>query len=364
MAKAKKLPSGKWRTLVYDYTDSNKKRHYKSFTADTKKESEYLASQYMTGRSVPDSYENISVKEAITKYIEIKTNSLSPTTISGYNCHLKNHYKEIIDRDIKTLNSAILQRWVGDLSQKVSPKTVHNAYGLLMSTLNLFDVGQNFKVTLPQKVIKNDCIPTDADIKVLIDYYKKHSIDMLIAVYLSAFGTLRRSELCALTADDVNGNFITVNKAMILSDGKWIIKDTPKNLSSNRIVEYPDFVIKVLPKKGKLVNIDPNTVSKNFKRCIRRFNLPDFRFHDLRHYSASIMHAIGIPDVYIMQRGGWSSDATLKKIYRNSLSDFEQKYTDKTNKYFEKMQHGMQHKKKNNKKSLKNKGTSKAANGI
>ena len=26
MAKAKKLPSGKWRALVYDYTDSNGKR--------------------------------------------------------------------------------------------------------------------------------------------------------------------------------------------------------------------------------------------------------------------------------------------------------------------------------------------------
>lgn len=50
MAKAKKLPSGKWRTQVYDYTevlpDGKKKKHMRSFTADTKKESEYLASQY------------------------------------------------------------------------------------------------------------------------------------------------------------------------------------------------------------------------------------------------------------------------------------------------------------------------------
>jgi hypothetical protein len=37
MAKAQKLPSGSWRYLVYDYTDSQGKKHYKSFTADTKK---------------------------------------------------------------------------------------------------------------------------------------------------------------------------------------------------------------------------------------------------------------------------------------------------------------------------------------
>ena len=30
MAKAKKLKSGSWRCLVYDYTDASGKRHYKS----------------------------------------------------------------------------------------------------------------------------------------------------------------------------------------------------------------------------------------------------------------------------------------------------------------------------------------------
>lgn len=43
MAKAKKLHSGNWRTQVFDYKDSNGKSHYKSFTAETKAESEYLA---------------------------------------------------------------------------------------------------------------------------------------------------------------------------------------------------------------------------------------------------------------------------------------------------------------------------------
>ena len=41
-----------------------------------------------------------------------------------------------------------------------------------------------------------------------------------------------------------------------------------------------------------------------------------FRFHDFRHYSASIMHAIGIPDQYIMARGGWKTDTVLKAVYR------------------------------------------------
>ena len=51
MAKAKKLKSGNWRVLVYEYTDEQKKRHYKSFTAPTKKEAEYMAADYALNRN-------------------------------------------------------------------------------------------------------------------------------------------------------------------------------------------------------------------------------------------------------------------------------------------------------------------------
>ena len=51
MATAKKLPSGSWRCLVYDYTDENGKRIYRSFTSDDpspagKRKAEALAAQY------------------------------------------------------------------------------------------------------------------------------------------------------------------------------------------------------------------------------------------------------------------------------------------------------------------------------
>lgn len=40
-----------------------------------------------------------------------------------------------------------------------------------------------------------------------------------------------------------------------------------------------------------------------------------------------------------MQRGGWSSDHTLKKIYRGSMDDYQQKFSDLTNEHFSNMQH-------------------------
>ena len=54
-----------------------------------------------------------------------------------------------------------------------------------------------------------------------------------------------------------------------------------------------------------------------------------FRFHDFRHYSASIMHA----------RGGWKTDTVLKAVYRNVINDEQKKFTDKINSHFTTMQH-------------------------
>ena len=49
------------------------------------------------------------------------------------------------------------------------------------------------------------------------------------------------------------------------------------------------------------------------------------RFHALRHYCASQLHALGMPDAYIMERGGWESDGVLKGIYRHTLSDYAER---------------------------------------
>ena len=46
MAKAKKLPSGNWRVRIYIGADDSGKHVYKSFTAGTKKEAEFLAAEY------------------------------------------------------------------------------------------------------------------------------------------------------------------------------------------------------------------------------------------------------------------------------------------------------------------------------
>lgn len=342
MAKARKLPSGKWRTQVYDYTDENGKRHYESFTATTKKESEYLAAEFALKkkRKIKN---DLTLKEARDGYIDSKCNVLSPSTIAGYR-HMDDYFIEIDNIPLSKLTQNIIQAWVNNLSRNHSPKSVRNAHGLLSAVIKSYDRSVTLTTVLPQKIMPTYTLPSDDDISKIISYLKEHNHDLYIAVCLAAFGTLRRSEICALDASDVYKNTIHVHKAKVKSaDCEWIIK-TPKTTSSDRYVELPDFVVKEFPSSGSIVNMSPDDITQHFRRTLKHLNINHFRFHDLRHYSASIMHAIGIPDQYIMSRGGWSSDTILKAVYRGTLSDYQKKYTDATNDYFNKMQHKMQHK--------------------
>ena len=63
------------------------------------------------------------------------------------------------------------------------------------------------------------------------------------------------------------------------------------------------------------MGLTPNDITNRFKTVPKHAGLPHFRFHDLRHYNASIQHALGIPDAYLMQSGGRENDSVLKSVF-------------------------------------------------
>jgi integrase len=319
MPKAKKLPSGNFRVQVFDYQDSDGKKHKKSFTAPTKKEAELMAAEWKMGKEKGPS-EDIALYDAVARYIDAKRGALSPSTIRGYEGMKRNYFTDIGKVKLKKLDNTMLQIWISDLSGKISPKTVRNVHGLLASTLDMFLPDFNLKTTLPAKIKPELYTPSDDDIKRLLNHIAGKELE--IAVLLAAFGPMRRGEICALTSDDIHGNVVSVNKDMVMGpDGMWYTKQ-PKTYSSYRRIEYPEFVIeKIKNIDGRIIKATPNQITARFQRAITYSKSPHFRFHDLRHYSASIMHAIGVPDQYIMQRGGWASDYVMKNIYRDTIDE-------------------------------------------
>ncbi|MEG1844557.1 MAG: site-specific integrase, partial [Clostridia bacterium] len=68
------------------------------------------------------------------------------------------------------------------------------------------------------------------------------------------------------------------------------------------------------------------------------------RFHDLRHYNASVMQALGVPDKYAMERLGQATPNMLKTVYQHVMRDKRTEVSDTLNEYMNGlMQHEMQH---------------------
>ena len=318
--KAKKLPSGRWRCRVYDGTDPAGKKIYKSFTADSKKEAELLAAQYAASRKSTVSKDR-TLADAYARYIEIKKNTLSPATVREYSRAAKADFPELMPLRLSRLTQEAVQSAVNVMSANHSPKSVRNAHGLLSAVLSMFAPEIRLNTRLPQSRKSNLYVPTEQEVEKLVRSIRGTELEK--AVLLAAFGSLRRSECSALMISDIEGDIIHVNKAIVLgADKQWTLKQ-PKSKAGYRDIKMPGFVIERLKPapNGRIVNIMPVTITDYFADARRKFNLPHFRFHDLRHYQASILHAMGVPDKYIMERGGWSTDSTLKNIYQHTMSD-------------------------------------------
>ena len=344
MAKAEKLPSGKWRCRVFLGRDANGKMIRRSFTASSKKEAEEKAKrceiQDKKGTRLDDA--DMTVLNAVDRYISKKTaemekGKISPTTLTAYDSYRRNLMDDIGAFPVRKITDRILNEWISDLEENHSAKTIKNAWSLVRSSLMEVlprSTVIDWRIDLPGMSKKKVTVPKESDLKKLLQYLKGTDYDLYLACLLSAFGTMRRSELCALTADDVHGNVISVNKALVRdSEGNWILKTTKTEMSVRDIV-MPDFVINALPTEGNLININPSRISDRFFKVMTKLEIEKFRFHDLRHYSASIMHALGASNEIIMHRGGWSNDQTLNAHYRGNMSEYDAKFTEKLNDHF------------------------------
>lgn len=337
MAKAKKLPSGSWRVRVfshYEMVGGKKKPRYESFTADTKAGAELAASRFQSDQK-RYSKGRVTVAEAVTKYIDSRVNVLSPGTLREYRRCAEKYLGDFGAIIVPEVTSVDLQEFVNELSGEMSPKSVKNVYGLVLSAIRQYS-DCVFKVKLPDRVPPVYNVPTDAEVKMLMDAAGDR---LKLCIALSAFGTLRRGEICGLKYKDVlyDFNAVFVHSDMVLdSNRQWVHKDFPKNSGSIRRVELMPFVMKMIghgDPEEYIYNGNPTTIDHAFYRLRRKLGL-SCRFHDLRHYAASSLHAMGVPDQYIMERGGWSTDATLKAVYRNTLSDKSKAFTQKAVEYY------------------------------
>ena len=343
MANAKKLPSGAWRTQASK--NVNGKRLIKSFTVHpdetkgdsrkAKQKSELLARQWQISKEQQSIYSK-TVRQALEEYIKDRSKVLSPRTIYDYKALIP-FFEPIADIYVEDIRTSHIQALINEWSVSVSAKTIKNRTGFLLPALDYAECDRKFKLRYPQAQPVDVKAPDIEDVKRLLinsdDAFKP-------ILYLAAFGSLRRGEICGLHQRDISRDMctVTVNGDVVKTVDGWIYKPFPKTSGSIRTIHLPKEIIDSLPLSKDpddyvFNGMNPNILSKRYDKLRNSCDV-EANFHSLRHFAASFRSDLGIPRKYIEEVGGWTNESQiLARVYDNTLSSTRKKYVQLTNQY-------------------------------
>lgn len=329
----KQKENGKWIIQV----QVEGKRRSKEF--ETKEEALYWASGIKTGqKEAARNPSSLTVEKAIEKYIETKSAILSPSTVRGYKGIKESRIDPIRTTRLSDLTQEKVQRWVNSLSKSHSPKTVANAHGLLSAVLREYHPDIVLHTTLPQKVRPDIQIPTEDELKKIIEAARgtKYELPITLAIWLG----LRQSEIVGLTWSCIKGDTLHVRQAVVMGEDGPTQKGT-KSYSGKREIRLPPYIQDLLAEQPRdnafIVNLSGKAIYSGFSRICEKSGVPHFRFHDLRHANASVMLAVGVPDKYSMKRMGHATNNMLKTTYQHTIKEKELAFDQTIDTEFEKM---------------------------
>ena len=303
--KPRRLPSGAWNCRVMIDGQSY------SFTHADKKTVMRMASEFA------DEYrrkmDNPTLLERMREYVAENEERLSPSTVRSYNGMIR-MIEERTPRIANKRLSAITEQDVSDIVRPLRTLKTKRNYVNFIHACTGKSAGKLTGVSS-----KRVHVPTELEVKGLLQIFRNTELE--VPIMLAAYGGLRRGEICALRMSDIDGDFVHVSRAVVRDQlGEWVTKD-PKTASSVRSVLLPHFVIERIQVQGYITHLLPSQVSNRFWKKQRNLGIPPYCFHSLRHFHASYLHYLNIPDAYIQKRGGWANASTLQNIYRHALAD-------------------------------------------
>lgn len=343
--------------LPKDPITGKRVRKYKSVEG-TKKDAERAMHEYIRelekGYYVTDS--KITISEWIDTWLEVYIiPNVSPTTLSRYQGMIKRYIKPIIGHmQVQQLNTLAVQAWVNGL--KISPSsgkpmaaaTVKHAYHVLKGSMDkavlagIIPRSPCIGIMLPKGQKKAAIIYDELQIKQLIAAAKGTEMELVIDMELCL--GLRRGELLGLWWQDIDWEKkqIHIIRNRVVVNGKSVVKE-PKTENSVRTIDMPDQLVQKLKLHqwacranqqrlgAAYTNSDyiivhpdgkpiyPEYLSQMLTKLQKKANLPQCRFHDLRHLCATIMLLQGVNVKVAQERLGHKDITTTMNIYSHVL---------------------------------------------
>ena len=269
----------------------------------------------------------IPVGDCINKYIDAKRNVLSPTTIAAYEKYAKHHLQSLRTIPIDLLTSYDIQQAINEEAgavnangKKLSAKSIRNIFGLLSGAVHMFRPDFLISVTLPRPVKQFRDLPDPERVVAAVS-----GTDVELPTLMAMWMSLTASEICGIKVSSIHDDVLEIDEVKVRGADGWIPKKAAKEYTRNRRVKIPAHIMRLIEQtdawQTKNGYIEPRTgqaVYERFKRVTEKAGL-SLRFHDCRHYFASICAKLAIPEKQIMEDGGWNSPHVMKSVYTETF---------------------------------------------
>ena len=291
---------------------------------------------------------------------ELRKSEVAETTYDGYHTYIDRHlmpYFKELNLNIQDITAGHIFDYINYLSNdggrkdnKVGGQSNTSIRKIISILRQVFEyavlygdirVNPAKQIPLPKSKSKKDerqVFLTAEDAQKRLDAFRNEEVGPI--VFVTLYYGLRKSEALGLRwqAVDFEANTMTINHTVV-SNGHIIAKDSTKTYSSRRTFELlpdvRDLLVKLkeqqedykrrlgsgyhmndyIFKNANGMPYRPDSLTRSFKRALARHGLPQMRYHDLRHSTASILVDKGWDINDIKEWLGHADISTTANIY-------------------------------------------------
>jgi integrase len=354
---AKDADTGKWASVCGSWARSKKSAEIEERKLLTRRDRDQLAPT--RGRTVGQ-YLQLDYLPGLAK-VSKRGIPLAPTTKSKYARNAARIAEHIGDVPLKSLRASHVETLRDTLGEDLAPQSVADVLGFLSRALHKAEtkglITRNYAdasvVDRPSGKVRDfEIITPELGKRILKAARGADPWDAAVALALGL--SLRREEVLALewSAVDLDAGTVRVEQTLTYAD-RGVHWGPPKSAAGVREIPAPKFVVEALKRhkiaQGKrrwqvgeawwserdlVVDLGdgspwlPPTFSTYWTRWAKRQGFPKVTFHTLRHGTATLLLAAGVPDAVAVAIMG-HADTRILARYQDVIEDLKRDATDK-----------------------------------
>jgi integrase len=302
-----------------------------------------------------------SLKDYLAEWLETRKSSVRLKTIRQYSQVVRQHIVPTLgDIKVKDLRPDQIQALYNTkLNSGVSQRTVIEIHKVLHTSLSmalkwgLIIRNPADAVTRPRKKRTEMKTLSDSQVRVFLSAAEQTRYSALF--YLALNTGMRLGELFGLKWSDIDWDHrrLQVKRQLQYLSGHGLIFLEPKTAASRRMIVLSENAINKLrthleqqdsdrlfagdqwQENGMLFSTKigtpmfPANMYKDFKILLKKLDLPDIRFHDLRHTAATLMLQQGIHPKIVQERLGHSDIGMTLNTYSHVLPSMQEDAAEK-----------------------------------